>query len=263
MPVTCTEMIREIDESRFREIDYLITGCAFDSHNALGNLVREEGHKTDMVARAREKGLQIQPEVQFQVRFHRFSRRYPCDLLVENSIIYECKTTSAFHARHRTQLLNYLFLANLRFGKLFNFALPSLEFEFVSTRHTLKDRRQIQINTHDWTPPATELPLDEFLSEILNDWGAGLSRHLYEDALLHFLGPRQIQKKEMPLYREKTILCIQPLLQFNDGSALHITSFPHLNRSKTTNLLKLKELTHLKQLHWINFSLPEITFRTL
>ncbi|MDF3131071.1 GxxExxY protein [Kiritimatiellaeota bacterium B1221] len=263
MPVTCTEIIHEIDESGFRETDYLMTGCAFDSHNALGNLVREEGHKNDLVARAREKGLQIKPEVQFIVRFNTFSRRFPCDLLVENSIIYECKTTSAFHARHLTQLLNYLFLANLRFGKLFNFALPSFASEFVSTRYTLKDRQKILINTQDWTPPATGIPIDECVSALLSDWGAGLSRHLYEDALLHFLGPGQIQKKEIPVCRENTFLCHQPLLQLTDGSALHITSFPHLNRSQATNLLKLKALTRLKQLHWINFALPEITFRTL
>jgi GxxExxY protein len=263
MPITCTETLNRIEEPEFRKLDWILMGCAFDAHCSLGNLVREEGYKKELMLRVSQKGLKALCEVPFRVSFNSFCRIFYCDLIIENSIIYECKTTNAFHAKHRNQVLHYLFLANLRFGKLLNFALPSMKYEYVSTKFIREERQKIPFDSTRWVGPKIEYSLQELLFEILQDWGAGLSQKLYEDALIHFLGPGQISRKDLPLKSLGGTLCHQPFLLFNDGSILHLSSFSKTTKSQETNLLKLKDLTQSSQIHWINFSLQQISFITL
>ena len=45
------------------------------------------------------------------------------------------------------QLINYLLLANISHGKLINFRTSSVEYEFVSSSLTFKDRMNYNLNT--------------------------------------------------------------------------------------------------------------------
>jgi GxxExxY protein len=54
---------------------------------------------------------------------------YFADLVVEDKVIVEVKVVEALAAVHRAQLLNYLKIAGLSVGLLFNFAVSRLEFK--------------------------------------------------------------------------------------------------------------------------------------
>lgn len=198
-------------------------------------------------------------EVNFRVYHDTFSRYYPCDLLVENSVIYECKAVRKIIPRHKNQLLHYLFLANLSHGKIFNFAQPSVQFEFVSTRYAHSERRQVSIDIERWSGPNTDISVPDILSALLQDWGAGLYLHLYEDALVHYLGVGNIHRREIAIKNLNQLLCVQPFWLFPDGSALHFSSFSEPQKIFETNLRKLMEAADLPSIHWINISLNKVT----
>ena len=84
------------------------------SHVSIGAVVAHELEK---------KGMKVRRQLALPVVYDglEFKEAYRLDLLVENSVIVELKTTEQIHPVHRAQLLTYLKLSGRRLGLLITF----------------------------------------------------------------------------------------------------------------------------------------------
>lgn len=71
----------------------------------------------------RLRGLKVEQQRPVQVTYKGEVIRDPLfiDILVENKVLIEVKSTEKFHPIHETQVLTYLRLTNLKLGLLVNF----------------------------------------------------------------------------------------------------------------------------------------------
>jgi GxxExxY protein len=93
------------------------TGCGL-LESAYHTFLRIELHKRDLVVRS-------QPALPVIYDGHRVEVAYRPDLIVNDRVIVELKTVTAFLPVHEAQILTYLRLSGIRIGLLMNFhAVP-------------------------------------------------------------------------------------------------------------------------------------------
>jgi GxxExxY protein len=111
------------------EITYTIIGCAYKVHRTLGPGLNENVYEKALQSELRSSGLQVQSQVTCDVTYNEqlIAHAYRIDLLVENEIIVELKSTNGSNPIHFQQLLTYLRLMNKRVGLLINFNVTNLQ----------------------------------------------------------------------------------------------------------------------------------------
>ena len=105
-----------------------IIAAAIKIHSQIGPGVLESVYQRCLEYELSRVGLAVQSEVALPVLYEGISLEsgYRVDLLVENSIIVELKCVESILPIHKTQLLTYLRLANMRMGLLLNFNVVHL-----------------------------------------------------------------------------------------------------------------------------------------
>lgn len=100
-----------------------LIGAAIDVHRALGPGLLESVYVKCMALELGERGLRAQSEVPIPILYkgRRIEPAYRADLIVNEVIIVEVKSTVRLEAVHKAQLLTYLRLTGLRVGFLLNF----------------------------------------------------------------------------------------------------------------------------------------------
>jgi GxxExxY protein len=151
MPIKHKIDIKPISEDDFHLLDYKVMDLAFSIHNEMGRLWDEKIYQNELARRCREIGFEkVMTEAPVYACFGDFEKLYQIDLLINNSVVYELKTVRSLNEDHLKQALHYLFLLNLRHGKLVNFRPQSVEYRFVSTRLTPEKRFDFKIIDHDY-----------------------------------------------------------------------------------------------------------------
>jgi GxxExxY protein len=106
------------------ELSSQIIKAALTVHRELGPGLLESVYQSCMAIELNKMGLQVQSEVGLPVlyRGQRVSAEgFRLDLLVEDLIVVELKSTEEIQPIHKKQLLTYLRLANKPLGLLINF----------------------------------------------------------------------------------------------------------------------------------------------
>ena len=185
MPIRCPVPIRILSQAEFGALSYGVMADVFAIRNELGRFFDEVIYKKALATRRSD----VELEVPIEISFKEFSKRYFLDALVARGGLFEFKATETLSARHKAQLLHYLFLLELRHGLQVNVRPESLEREFVNATMTLEARRAFRVETGAWnrTLPGVEAGR-EILLALVADWGTGLELGLYEEALTYFLG---------------------------------------------------------------------------
>ena len=100
-----------------------IVDTALRVHRALGPGLLESVYSAVLARALRERGLKVASEVGMPIRFEGtvFELGFRADLIVENCVIVEVKSVAEISAVHKTQLLTYLRLGEMRLGLLINF----------------------------------------------------------------------------------------------------------------------------------------------
>lgn len=101
-----------------------IIGVFYDVYNELGHGFLESVYETAMVVALREKGLQVEQQVEIPVWFR--SQKigtFYADLLVEGVVIVELKAVRSIDPSHEAQLLHYLRATEIELGLLLNFGV--------------------------------------------------------------------------------------------------------------------------------------------
>ena len=107
-----------------KELTDKIIGVFYDVYNELGHGFLESVYETAMVIALREKGINVERQVEIPVWFR--SQKigvFFADLMVENLVIIELKAVRSFDPSHEAQLLNYLRATEIEIGLLLNFGV--------------------------------------------------------------------------------------------------------------------------------------------
>jgi GxxExxY protein len=257
--------LRPIDQEEFAKLDYQVMRHAFDSQNALGRLCDEVIYQNDLAARLAAAGLgPVRTEVPVTVSWLDFTKIYLLDLVVGDSAVYELKTAIKLVAEHDSQLLNYLFLRDLRHGKLINFRPAQVEARFINTGITLDARRRFEIQADRWRQlDRTSHDFRELLLEILNDWGLFLELPLYTDALVHLFGGEARVLQMVPMARDGIPLGNQRLHLLTPDIGFRLTAITETPEIYERQLVSLLSFTRLRAMHWINLNRHRVELVTL
>ncbi|MBN1447851.1 MAG: GxxExxY protein [Bacteroidetes bacterium] len=106
-----------------------IVDAGMEVHRTLGAGLLESIYERSLAYELTERGFHVEQQVIVPTSYKEmeFSYGFRLDLLVEERIIVEIKSVDALLTVHRSQLLTYLKLMNLRLGFLMNFNVPILK----------------------------------------------------------------------------------------------------------------------------------------
>ncbi len=238
----------------------------FASQNELGRLCEEKVYQNDIPLRLQAAGLgPVAQEMPIAVSLRDFAKTYLLDLVVQEALVVELKTVATLTREHQNQLLNYLLITEARQGKLINLRSPAVEYRTVNAVVSAAERRRSKLAVEVWRPRTARCDLlADLLHEMLRTWGAFLDYHLYEDALIHFLGGEHEVLRPVPLQRAGLRLGSQRLPLLTDAVAFRVTALsPNARRDYADQLRRFLALTPLAALHWINLHHYDVRLTTI
>ena len=109
---------------------YDAVGIAMEVHKALGRGMEEPIYQEAFALEMKLRGKQIEREKELRLHYKGIlmEKKYFADFLYKN-IIIEFKSVEDICSNHRAQLMNYMRIAHLERGILFNFAERQLYTE--------------------------------------------------------------------------------------------------------------------------------------
>ena len=112
------------------EVIRIIIDCAVEVRRLLKQGFLENLYKNAMFLEMRSRGLDVQTEVPYDVRYKgEVIGIYHSDLVVNDCVILELKANQALVPANEVQLVNYLNAANIENGLLINFGGERLEIK--------------------------------------------------------------------------------------------------------------------------------------
>jgi GxxExxY protein len=114
------------------EIDAIsgdVVDLALRIHKDLGPGLLETVYETVLAGKLIERGYAVRRQVPIDIEFEgsRFPAAFKLDLLIDNKLIVEIKSTERLAAVHAKQLLTYLRLSHQPVGLLINFGGATLK----------------------------------------------------------------------------------------------------------------------------------------
>ena len=105
------------------DFSHEVIGAAIEVQRVLGVGLLESAYAAAFAIELKERELFFEREVSIAAEYKGYSLGtvYRADFIVEESVIVELKATDALIDLHRSQLLSYLRLSNLKLGLLINF----------------------------------------------------------------------------------------------------------------------------------------------
>jgi GxxExxY protein len=106
-----------------------IIGAAINVHKELGQGLLESIYEDSLCHELKILGIEYekQKHLPFIYKGVKMKSYFRIDLLIENEIIVEIKSTEHLIEAHSAQLLSYLKISNKRLGLLLNFNVPLLK----------------------------------------------------------------------------------------------------------------------------------------
>lgn len=122
-----TNTPRTIDPTRLEELARIVVDCGYHLHRDIGPGLLESVYEILLCAelRARDVHFQCQLPVPIEHRGVMIPNAFRADILIENSLLIELKSTETHAPVHAKQLLTYLRLMKLPLGLLINFGSAS------------------------------------------------------------------------------------------------------------------------------------------
>ena len=114
------------------KLAYEVIGAAMEVHRKLGPGFLESVYEEALCVELREQkvAFQRQFEVAINYKGHAVGKSR-LDLLIEQKLIVELKTTKRIDNNHLAQTLNYLKATGLKLGLIINFGNPRVEIKRV------------------------------------------------------------------------------------------------------------------------------------
>lgn len=115
-----------------KELSESIIGAAMTVLNTLKPGLDEKLYERALIIELRKRGHRAEPQRQFPVFYgdQHIGTLIP-DLIVDESVVVDCKVVSAFTDTHIAQMLGYLNITGFRLAILLNFRNAKLEWKRV------------------------------------------------------------------------------------------------------------------------------------
>ncbi|MDE5957309.1 MAG: GxxExxY protein [Muribaculaceae bacterium] len=112
-----------MDTQQLNDLSHKIIGAAIEVHDILGPGLYEQTYHAAMIQELKLRGIKAESEVPipFIYKGTTLNLAYRADIIVEDEIILELKSTESNSNLHCKQLLTYLRLTDKRLGLLINF----------------------------------------------------------------------------------------------------------------------------------------------
>lgn len=103
--------------------------CGYHVHRELGPGLLESVYEIVLLESLRQRGLLAERQVSIPINYNGqvFDNGFRADLMVENQLIIELKSTERHAPVHAKQVLTYLRLAGLPLGFLMNFGMGTFK----------------------------------------------------------------------------------------------------------------------------------------
>ena len=121
-----------MDRARLNEIGAIILDAAITVHKELGPGLLESAYQLALKRELELRGLRVRAKVPVELLYKDASlgKAYEIDLLVEEEVIVENKSTDGIAPIFTFQVITYLKLYNKNLGYLINFNVPLLKDGF-------------------------------------------------------------------------------------------------------------------------------------
>ena len=118
-----------VEEEEPNSLTGKIIGAAIEVHRALGPGLLESAYEACMIYELRLRKLKVECQKPLPIFYKdvMLDCGYRLDLMVEEQVIVEIKSVSAFFPIYDAQLLSYLKLSNCKVGLLINFNVKILK----------------------------------------------------------------------------------------------------------------------------------------
>ena len=121
-----------MDEIELNLLSEKVIGCAYLVSNTLGCGFLEKVYENALAHEIRKLGLKVEVQKPLHVIYDGvIVGEYYADILIENVLIIELKTSNGFSDGHTAQCLNYLHSTKLPLCLLINFGKPRVEIKRV------------------------------------------------------------------------------------------------------------------------------------
>lgn len=126
-----------MDRNRLNEIGGIILDAAITVHKELGPGLLESAYQLALKRELELRGLKVRAKVPVELMYKEVSlgKAYEIDLLVEEEVIIENKSTDGITPIFTFQVITYLKLYNKNLGYLINFNVPLLKDGFKRIVH--------------------------------------------------------------------------------------------------------------------------------
>ena len=111
------------------QIAAAVVDAAFKIHTTLGPGLLESVYEATLEYELKKRGVSVHRQIGLPVYYEglKLELGYRVDLLVGDRVIIEIKSVEALAPVHKSQLLTYLRVANMRLGLLINFKVVRIE----------------------------------------------------------------------------------------------------------------------------------------
>ena len=116
-----------------------IIGAAVEVHKALGPGLLESAYEECLCHELDLRNLVIERQKPLALAYKGMDCGYRLDIVVENRIILELKSSEKIEDIHKAQLLTYLKISELKLGLLFNFNTPVMKDGIVRIVNKLEE----------------------------------------------------------------------------------------------------------------------------
>lgn len=112
-----------------QDISRIVVDAAYNVHKTLGAGLLESAYEQCLAYELTKRGLSIECQKPLPIVYGdlRIEAGYRLDIVVENELIVELKSTDKLIPLHTAQMLTYLKLSGMKTGLLINFNTPLIK----------------------------------------------------------------------------------------------------------------------------------------
>lgn len=116
-------------DAEIERLASIVVDCGFHIHKDLGPGLLESAYELILAELIEERGLSVRRQVPVPIDYKGVvvDNAFKIDLLIDNRLIVELKSTERNAPVHAKQVLTYLRLMNLPLGLLMNFGMPTFK----------------------------------------------------------------------------------------------------------------------------------------
>lgn len=121
-----------MQKERYNQLSKEILDSSITVHKEMGPGLLESVYEISLMKEFELRGIKAENQFCIPLFYKEFElkKEFRIDILVENEIIIEIKSSEIMHPVYKAQILSYLKLANKKLGFLINFNVPLLKNGF-------------------------------------------------------------------------------------------------------------------------------------